>query len=154
MKTLIAYYSRTGTTRKVAEEISKQLNADIEEIIDLKNRKGAIGYIISGKDATLKKLTKIKELKKDPKDYDIVVIGTPVWAFSMAPAVRMYLKKAKIKKVALFSTFASSKGNIFSEMKKLLPGTKILGHIGIVASDIKNKTYIKKIKEFVSRVKG
>lgn len=154
MKTLVVYYSRTGTTKKVAEEIARQLNADIEEIIDLKNRKGAIGWVISGKDATLKKLTKIKELKKDPKDYDIVVIGTPVWALSIAPAVRMYLKKAKIKKVALFSTYGGSKGNVFAEMEKLLPGTKVLGHIGISASDIKNKDYIKKIKEFVSRVKG
>ena len=51
-KTLVAYYSRTGTTKKVGEAIAKALKADIDEIIDLKKRSGAIGWVVSGKDAS------------------------------------------------------------------------------------------------------
>lgn len=41
MKILIVFYSRTGTTRKVAHELQKSLKADIEELFD-KNRSGPI----------------------------------------------------------------------------------------------------------------
>ena len=61
MKTLVACYSRTGNTRKVGELISKSLNADMDVIIDMKDRtRKIIGWLISGKDASQKNLTKIK----------------------------------------------------------------------------------------------
>ena len=47
MKALVAYYSRGGTTKKVAEKISALLEGDIEEIHDLKKRSGIIGWFKS-----------------------------------------------------------------------------------------------------------
>ncbi|MFA5869173.1 MAG: hypothetical protein WC941_05670 [Candidatus Bathyarchaeia archaeon] len=52
MKTLIVYYSRDGSTRKVAEELKAQLGADIEEITEPKGRGGPLGWIRSGKEAS------------------------------------------------------------------------------------------------------
>jgi flavodoxin len=43
MKSLVVYYSRSGNTRFVAEQISEEIGADIEEIIDIKKRKGLLG---------------------------------------------------------------------------------------------------------------
>jgi flavodoxin len=43
MKTLVVYYSRTGTTRKVAEAIAGILRCDIEEVVDTKKRSGILG---------------------------------------------------------------------------------------------------------------
>jgi flavodoxin len=42
---------------------------------------------------------------KNPNDYDLIFIGTPVWAFSYAPAFNSFFDKIKIinKKIALFS---------------------------------------------------
>ena len=105
MKTLIAFYSRTGNTRKVAEKISQILNSKIDEITDTKDRKGAKGYLVAGKDSTLKKLTYIM-FSEDPSKYDLVIIGTPIWTWNVVPAVRTYLiqNKEKMKNVAFFST--------------------------------------------------
>ena len=55
MKTLVVLYSRTGTTKKVGEEIAAALKADVEEIIDTKKRSGPIGYVQAGRDAMKKK---------------------------------------------------------------------------------------------------
>ena len=119
MKTLVVFYSRTGNTKKVAEEIAKILNADIEEIIDKKDRKGIVGWLKSGRDATFKKSAEI-EFVKNPIDYDLVIIGTPIWAFTMTPAIRTYLSENKFKKVAFFSTSGGSEGKkIFNEMEKI-----------------------------------
>jgi flavodoxin len=48
MRTLVAYYSRTGNTKFVAEKIAKCLNAETCEVIDKKNRKGKLAFVICG----------------------------------------------------------------------------------------------------------
>lgn len=78
MKTLVAYYSRTGTTRRVGEAISELLKCDIENIVDKKSRAGVLGYLAAGRDATMKRLTEIESPKFDPATYDLVVVGTPI----------------------------------------------------------------------------
>lgn len=80
MKTLVVFYSRTGKTRKVAMELATSLGADVEELIDQKNRMGIIGYIKSGRDAIWKKRARLQQTEKDPSAYDLVVLSTPVWA--------------------------------------------------------------------------
>jgi len=121
MKTLVAFYSRTGNTEKIGKLISKNINADIDTITDMKNRtRRIIGWLISGKDASQKSLTKIK-YKKDPSKYDLVIIGTPIWSWTLTPAIRTYLTEnnGKFKKVAFFCTSGGNKGKAFEEMKNL-----------------------------------
>jgi len=110
MKVLVAFYSRSGVTRAAAEDIARRLGADIEEIIDTKPRRGAIGWLIAGKDASLKCLAEIAPPAKDPAAYDLVILGTPVWAFTMAPAVRTYIARyaGAFKKLAFFCTMGGS----------------------------------------------
>lgn len=122
MKTLVVFYSRTGTTRRVAEVIAAELSADarasadakasvdVEEIVDKKNRQGLLGAVIGGRDATFRRAADIEEPKHDPAGYDLVVVGTPVWAWTMTPAVRAYLErqKGRLPQVAFFALAASS----------------------------------------------
>jgi len=113
MRALIVYYSRTGHTRKVAEDIAKELQCDTEEILDTVNRSGPIGWVNSGRHASQGAMTKLQPLKNDPSLYDIVIIGSPVWAAHVSTPVRTYLaeNKDKLKKVAFFITL----GNIGDE---------------------------------------
>jgi flavodoxin len=106
MKTLVVYYSRTGKTRFVAEKVIAELKADIEKIVDLKNRSGRFGFLKAGYDATRGNETEIAETQKSPSEYDLIVIGTPVWNSRPASAIRTYLKKNDLagKKVAVFCT--------------------------------------------------
>ena len=85
MKALVVYYSRSGVTRKVAQALAAALGAEIEEIVDTKDRSGAGGWLKAGADASLKRLTAIQPMTKDPAGYDLVVIGTPVWGWTMTP---------------------------------------------------------------------
>ena len=68
MKILVVYYSRTGNTKFVAEEITAELNADMEEIVDLKSRGGKMGWLSASRDATGNRQTNIGETKRNPKD--------------------------------------------------------------------------------------
>jgi flavodoxin len=152
MKSLVVFYSRTGTTKKVAEAISKKLNADIEEIVDLKSRKGILGFFSGGKDAFKKELTKIKKTEKNPADYDLVLIGSPIWAGTMVPAVRTYLNDAKIKKAAFFATGGSpSPQRVFPDMHEMIVDTQNIGQLYIPMKEVK-KGAEEKIEEFVKRL--
>ena len=104
MKRLVVYYSRTGNARFVAETIAAEIGADVEEIVDQKNRSGPIGWLNAGKDARKGSETDIAPIKKSPDDYDLIVVGTPNWASRITPAILTYLKKNSLadKKVAAF----------------------------------------------------
>lgn len=106
----MVYYSRGGTTRQVAELIAAKLKCDIEGIQDVRSRKGLFGWLRSGREAMRKTLPEIRPTAKDPGQYDVVVLGTPVWASSMASPLRTYLtqNKGKFKRVAFFVTFGGS----------------------------------------------
>ncbi len=124
MKTLIVYYSRTGTTRKVADSLAEKLSASVEEIIDQRDRAGVKGYVLGGRDAFQERLTEIAPMDSTPSDYDLLIVGTPVWAGRMAPAVRTFLEKSKgqIKNLALFATQGAkppAQDQVFVKMAEL-----------------------------------
>ncbi len=154
MKTLVVYYSRTGNTKMIAESISNALNSDIEEIIDTEKRSGIIGYIKSGYEASRGKLSEIRESKYDPSQYDLLIIGTPIWASKMAVPVRAYLKNNmdKIPLLACFSTCGSSgiEKTIqdFAEYTNITP----MATLGVKSSQIKDGSYNAMIDKFVQEV--
>ena len=80
MKTLVVYYTRTGNTKFAAETIAAELRAEMEEVIDLKKRRGRLAYLPSGRDAIEGKETEIAQTSRNPTDYDLIIIGQPVWA--------------------------------------------------------------------------
>lgn len=145
----MVYYSRTGNAKFVAETIAATICADIEEIVDLKNRDGSTGYLFAGKDATMGKETKIAETKKLPRDYGLVIIGQPVWSFSPTPAIRTYIKQNDLSgiKVALFFTQGWSRPQAIEKTKALLTKSEFVSVLSIVEplkeKDEAEKTIIK-----------
>ena len=154
MKTLIVYYSRTGFTRQVALEMAKILGADCEEITEDLNRGGIKGYLISGREALKRCIPEIKEIKSDIANYDVVVLGTPVWVGTMSSPMRSFLAKYKDKlsRVALFSTQGSSKRQkVFDEMSKLIYGEP-LAELFITTRQVKQSAYRSSVDKFIQEI--
>ena len=110
MKNIVVYYSKTGNTKYVAEKIAENIDAELSEITDKKNRKGKLNFVKSGYESIREKLTEI-EVSKKIDDYDFVIVGSPVWAGKIAPAVRTFLAKNDFtdKKIAFFVTVGGKK---------------------------------------------
>lgn len=106
MRTLVVYYSRTGHTRQIAKEIAERCGADLEEISELHPRQGAWGAMLSAVQVLFGARPAIKPTGTNPDNYDMVVLGTPVWIQRPAPAVSSYLQQygAQCKQVAFFCT--------------------------------------------------
>jgi flavodoxin len=154
-KILIVYYSRKGTTKRVGEYIAQNIQCDSEEIIDTKRRDGIIGYLRSGKEAMGKIPSVIKPVSKDPANYDLIIIGTPVWASNMSSPIRAYLKAnaLSIKKAAFFCTQGGRGGDsAFKEMEALC-GKKPVDTLILSGSSLKNENgYKTMVKSFINRI--
>ncbi len=155
MKTLVVYYTRTGNTKFAAETIADEIGADMEEVVDLKNRQGRLAFLGNGKDAMQGKETQIAQTKRSPVDYDLIVVGSPVWAGSPTPAIRTYLNKNDLsgKKVALFFS-DSGLGQAVEKTKALMPNSSFVGVLALPAKSFDDKEEMKKkIAEWCNTLK-
>ncbi len=135
---------------------SVEATAVLEEIVDLKKRQGTIGWINSGKDASRKSLTEIAPTKKQPADYDLVVLGTPIWAWSPTPAIRTYISQNNNlsgKKVAIFYTFDNDMKQAAEKTRGLLPNATIISELPLANSSGKKEETEKKIADWCRSLK-
>ncbi|MBZ9571708.1 flavodoxin [Methanobrevibacter sp. TMH8] len=155
MKILVTYYSRTQTTARVAKEIQKKLNCDIEEIIDINKRSGVIGYLKGGYDAMKSKPAKIKPIEKNPSEYDLVIVGTPVWASTMAPAILEYLKenKEKFNDVSFFCTCGGSGYDKTLAKMEEVADKNPLNNLYLTKNDIES-SFDSKIEGFIKNIEN
>lgn len=105
-RTLVAYYSMSGHTRQVADEIRDVTGAELEEISEPHPRRGVGGLIRALFDSIARRTPTITSASHDPADYDLLVLGGPVWAGRMAAPVRTYAKRygTRAPRVAFFCT--------------------------------------------------
>ncbi len=156
MKCLVVYYSRTGITRTVAKSLIEALGADEEELVDTKGRQGRLGFLAACLDAARRKLVPIEPVKKNPAAYDLVVIGTPVWASTMSSAVRAYLAEhgKSIRAAALFcTTHTSGIEQTNRDMQSFLTA-KAGATAGFLEKSVKRGEHIAAVDAFLGKCKA
>lgn len=137
MKTGIIYFSLEGNTKYVAEKIAKEINADLIRLVPEKEYpKGKFAkYFWCGKSALFKESPKLKNYDFDPDLYDLLLLGTPIWAGTFAPPLRTFLREHKImgKQVSIFVTCSGgSAEKSFSQIEKEISENNIISKIKIV----------------------
>jgi flavodoxin len=108
-KILVVFYSRTGTTRTVAQALAADLRCESEEIVPVKSRAGFLGVMRSLIEAMRRRPAAIEPARSSAAAYDLVIIGTPVWAWSVSSPVRAYLmaNRKNLPRVAFFCTLGN-----------------------------------------------
>lgn len=153
-KVLVVYFSRTGYTRKVAEEIAARCDADIESIRDVRSRSGIFGYFRSAREALKKRVTDIQSPTKNPSDYELIILGTPVWASNVSSPMRSYInaQRERFPQVALFCTLGGSGANkVLGDMSALC-GKRPVGTIAVTDAQIKKESYAQELDSFMESV--
>ncbi|MFW5799060.1 MAG: flavodoxin family protein [Planctomycetota bacterium] len=163
MKIMIVYYSRSGITRQCAQLMQQLIDERgghevvLEELVDRKKRGGMFGWLGAGKDAATKVDAVIDELKQSAGEYDLVVIGTPVWAFTMASAVRTFCGRfgQDCARVAFYCTMGGSgDSKTFTDMENLL-GKRPCATVSLVDKKVKKQDpdkYTTKVRQFVDEL--
>lgn len=153
-KTLVVYYSRTGTTRQIAKALANALYADTEEIVATRDHAGLLGYLRSVIEARRRTPAAIAPIKHDPAAYDLVVVGTPVWAWSLSSPVRAWLaaNKDRLPAVAFFCTLGGAGSeNAFGQMQKIA-GKPPRACLVVTAADVAANRFAPALAQFLKEL--
>jgi len=154
VKTLVVYFSRTGRTRQIAEAVAGRLGADIECIPDVGNRSGIWGYIRSLREAMQHRIINSGAPKKNPSDYDLIIVGTPVWAHNMCSPLRSYIttQKQRFRTVAVICTQGGSGASKVVGDIATLCGRTPAGTLVLSEREIKQDQFAAKLDGFIKSI--
>lgn len=155
MKTLIACYSFTGNTTKVAESLKAATGADFTRIEPVKDA----NYLMKCLSALFKRRTPIKPCTTDLKGYDAVVVCSPVWADSVPAAINQYideLKGCEGKKFGIIVTYGSTgqnrvSGQIMAALEK--KNMTFIDSIWVTQDEAQAGDYAEKVKQLAAELK-
>ena len=142
-KTLIIYYSASGTTEKVAKELQRKTKGDIYFIKT--NMPYSTDQEVLGKEMTLERENgNIRELNGELPDlsgYDLILIGGPVWSGEPSNPIQKYLSITDFsgKKAAGFWTAFGEPGDYANEFKKLVKNAELHEGLSLINIDVSNE---------------
>lgn len=160
-RTLVVYYSLSGKdTESVAKRLAEEFGGDLERLetktpypedyeaaVEQGKREAESGFC-----------PELKPLAHDPKDYECIVVGTPTWWYTMAPAVLSFMRQTDFagKTVLPFQTHAGQPGHAISDMRKETRGAMLFsglrlefGKNGLVTPESEIGEWIAHAKEAI-----
>ena len=141
-KKLVVYFSYTGHTKMIANKIKEKLDCDILEIETVEPYSTDYDTVVNDEQNGERSnfLPEIKDININLDNYDEIILGTPVWWYRPAPAIRSFLAKYDLtgKTVIPFATNASWLGKTFIEIKNMCPNSNIKNNMNIVFESYKD----------------
>ncbi len=123
MKGLVAYFSATGTTEKVAKNLAKATNSDLFEIIpkqkytdedlDWTNQNSRSSIEMKNLSFRPEIVNKIDNLK----DYNCLFLGFPIWWYREPTIVDTFLEQYDFSNIKIIP-FATSGGSGMGSIKE------------------------------------
>lgn len=130
MKTLVVYFSATGTTKAAAQKLAKEYNADLYEItpevpytaadLDWRDKNSRSTIEMNDKSSR----PAIKGHCDNIAEYDVVWIGFPIWWYTAPTIVNTFIEAHDLsgKTVNVFATSGSSDvKDSYNNLKKAYP---------------------------------
>lgn len=131
MKILVLYFSVDGNTEAVAKAIAEEVGGDLTKIVRVKGVKayGRMTMFKHRMEVARKKKPDIFPIALDPRDFDLIFIGTPVWYGSFNPVYNTLFDVIKIydRKIALFSTGEEEDTKALDKLSSFLSDSVLLG---------------------------
>lgn len=135
-KKIIVYFTYTNHTKMIAEKIKEKLNCDILEIRTMIPYSEDYDKVVNDEQnhEASNYLPEIQNINIDLNQYDEIILGTPVWWYRPAPAIRTFLTQNDLsgKTIKPYATNAGWIGRTFQEIKLLCPRSKVEEGMNIV----------------------
>lgn len=164
-KTLVVYYSFDESTSALAQAMADSVDGDILRLVPVgtfdrtyyhhvENREqigASPGYdesrehIWGSESVKMNDNPELEPYNLDLSKYELVILGTPVWALTYAPPLRTFLNQTvpKGKQVAIFCTHDGMLGATFENLKKALAGNEIIEEIDFESPASRLEEYVK-----------
>jgi len=158
MKTSIIFHSYSGITRGIANKIQKACEGDLIEVKLKENYSTLTAYTLGCYRAMKEECDPIEPETIDVSASDLIVIGTPVWAFKATPAINAAIAALKGydgKKAVIFATCGSSAKDTLSLLKNALTvkGVTVIGQFVLTRKEIEDGQKIKILIDSINAAK-
>lgn len=147
---LVAYFSHSGYTRKVAERIARELGAELSAIEETTPGSGIFWYLRAAWEAMRERDAAIAGPVPELGEFDLVVIGSPVWAAHLSSPVRAFAHQhgSRIRRVAFFSTMGGrGAAQAFADLERLV-GRAPVATLALTDAEIDSGAADAKIERF------
>ena len=152
MKKLVIYYSYTGNTKLIANKIQEKLNCDILELTPKIPFSTNYDEVVKEYQSNnVNKNIEINDIDINLDNYDELIIGTPVWWYTMCPVISTFLKKYNLnnKDIYVFATNAGWLGHTFKDYEKLC---NVKSSMNIVFDSNKLKTSTQELNNWIEKL--
>ena len=157
---LCMYYSRTGNTRQVVEELAAELGAEVVELRDDVDRGGTRGWLRCGLDAMRRTTRPLLpfQTERPLQDYRLVIVASPVWAGRCSCVARGFLKQygKKLTNAAYVVTRGSEERSeeVFDQMDLYTPCGHVAAmslRVGSVGYAFWREEFLRQVREFLDQ---
>ncbi|MHC1745648.1 MAG: flavodoxin [Negativicutes bacterium] len=153
-KALVVYYSYTGNTRALAQQIRQSVDGDIFEIQPATPYSSDYDTVVNqGKREVESGYKPPLKMKVDNlSSYEVIFVGTPIWWYTIAPPVATFLAESELagKTIIPFYTHGGyGAGHSMEDIKKLAPKSQVLDELVLNGS---SKYEQKEIYAWLSKV--
>ncbi|WP_067049161.1 metalloregulator ArsR/SmtB family transcription factor [Methanofollis ethanolicus] len=137
----VVYYSYTGVTRNVARQIQSACSCDLVEVKTQKDYSTFTAYTTGVLRSRKGACDPIVPEEIDVSPYDLLIIGTPVWAWKPAPPINAAVKAlsgCEGKKAVVFVTCCGQPGEALPLLRKALAsrGVEVVTEISLTQEDV------------------
>jgi menaquinone-dependent protoporphyrinogen IX oxidase len=172
-KTLIVYHSRSGHTRRVAQALARRLSAlgrpecsaferkreespisaDLDEIRIVQPMEGWLGYLMCAVESLAALPPALRPGRHRSSEYELVLIGTPVWFWNVSSPVRSWLQAHALKhRVAFFCTMGGSGSRrAFATMAELA-GKEPVATLALTEREVASGEFEPRLDAFVRQL--
>ncbi len=157
MKICYVYHSESGNTKGVADRCIATTGGDRIEVQDLAHYNRISKYIVGGRRAMKGLMDPIEPSAIDVSGFDVIVIGSPVWAGRPTPAINAAieaLKGCEGKKGVVFVTCGGSAGESTGLMKKALEEKKVqvAGTTSFTKSELHDEGKVRNLIDLIMKI--
>lgn len=157
MKTLILYYSYGGNTRGIAQYIQKALGCDAAEIKTAAPYPADYDAVVAQGQAEINRgfMPELLPLGVSPAAYDTILLGTPVWWYTFAPAVKTALAEIDWagKTVYPFATNGGWLGHTFRDVAGACAGAVVKPGLNLRFDEHTQRTAMAEVDKWIAGVK-
>lgn len=144
---IIIYYSYTGHTRIIANMIKEKINCDILELKMKVPYSNDYQTVVDEQQNNehAKDTPEIEQLNIDLNNYDEIILGTPVWWYTIAPPIRTFLMENDLKGKVIkpYATNAGWLGRTFKEIESICKESAVENEMNILFDEDYSTNLIK-----------
>ena len=156
MKSIVIFYSFGGNTRRIAEKIQNAIGADLAEIQTVTPYTGSYNDVVDQGQREVNKgyCPKIQPMDVDLAQYDTIILGTPVWWYTFAPAMHTFLKNTDLsgKTIYAFATNGGWIGHTFEDFAKACPDASVKAGLNVRFNEADQITSDAEVEQWIGRI--